>query len=423
MEAISFFVTLAVIIMIGLGIIKRILIIGRPNEVLVFSGGSNTNSAGKTVGYKTIIGGSRALCIPIIHRVERMPLITLPIDIRVTNAYSKGGIPLDVHAVANIKVSADEKIIGNAIERFLGQDTKEIQRVGKETLEGHLRGVLATLTPEEVNEDRLKFSQALMDEADTDFDKLGLHLDTLKIQNVTDSTNYLESIGRRRIAEVIRDAEIAESTAKAESKEMESRYKQEAKVAMETAQTTIVEAENDLRALQAKLDADVESAKEEALAAAREAKAEAEAKLQEIRRELEQIRLVADQVLPAEAEKTAKENAARGEAAFVEESGKAKAEVLQMMTDAWLSAGADAKDIFLIQQLEEVLETVVQRVKGSSVSEVVLLDSGDGSALPTYISSYPAAIRQVLEELKASTGVDVTGILSGNKSLPSNKEQ
>ena len=58
--------------------------------------------------------------------------------------------------------------------------------------------------------------------------------------------------------------------------------------------------------------------------------------------------------------------------------------------------GSDAKDIFLIQQLEEVLETVVARVKGSSVSEVVLLDSGDGSALPTYISSYPAAIRQVL---------------------------
>ena len=93
-----------------------------------------------------------------------------------------------------------------------------------------------------------------------------------------------------------------------------------------------------------------------------------------------------------------------------------------MMTKAWLSAGKDAKDIFLIQQLEEVLETVVSRVKGSSVSEVVLLDGGDGSALPTYISSYPAAVRQVLEELKASTGIDVTGILSGTQSLPTLNE-
>ena len=388
----------------------------------MFSGGQGTTAAGKTVGYKTLIGGSRAVCIPIIQRVERMPLITLPIDIRVTNAYSNGGIPLDVHAVANIKVSSNPEIIGNAIERFLGQDPKEIQRVGKETLEGHLRGVLATLTPEEVNEDRLKFATALMEEADSDFDKLGLHLDTLKIQNVTDSTNYLESIGRRRIAEVIRDAEIAESTAKAESKEAESQYKQEAKVAMETAQTRIVEAENKLRELQANLDAEVESAKEEALAAARKAKAEAESELQAIRRQLEQIRLQADEVLPAEAERTAREMSARGKAAYLEESGRAKAKVLQMMTDAWLNAGDDAKDIFLIQQLEEILQTVVERVKGSKVKEVILLDGGDGSALPTYISSYPAAIRQVLEEIKASTGVDVTGILSGGARTPTQEQ-
>ena len=67
----------------------------------------------------------------------------------------------------------------------------------------------------------------------------------------------------------------------------------------------------------------------------------------------------------------------------------------------------------LIQQLEEVLQTVVNRVTGTQVQEVVLLDNGDGSALPTYIASYPAAIRQVLDELHASTGVDVTGILAG----------
>ena len=110
-------------------------------------------------------------------------------------------------AVANVKISSDPKLIGNAIERFMGRDPIEIQRVAKETLEGHLRGVLATLTPEEVNEDRLKFANALVAEAEEDFVKLGLHLDTLKIQNVADPVNYLESIGRKRIAEVIRDAE------------------------------------------------------------------------------------------------------------------------------------------------------------------------------------------------------------------------
>lgn len=414
MEAIVFFAFAAIVILILVRIIKAILIIGRPNEVLVFSGGSTKLENGRTIGYTTLIGGGRGYCIPILQRLERMPLVTLPIDIKVTNAYSKGGIPLDVHAVANIKVSNDPKIIGNAIERFLGQEIREIQRVGKETLEGHLRGVLATLTPEEVNEDRLKFASALMEEADVDFDKLGLQLDTLKIQNVTDSTNYLESIGRRRIAEVIRDAEIAESTALAESKTAEAQYKQEAQVASENAQMAIVQAENALRTLQAELNAQFESAQEEALAAAAAAKAEAEAELQKIRRELEQIRLVADEVLPAEAQRTSKELHARGAAAYIEEDGKAKAEVLRMLTDAWLKAGNDAKDIFLIQQLEEVLSTVVTRVTEASVKEVVLLDNGDGSALPTYIASYPAAVRKVLEELHASTGVNVTGILASS---------
>ena len=89
------------------------------------------------------------------------------------------------------------------------------------------------------------------------------------------------------------------------------------------------------------------------------------------------------------------------------------AEVLQMMTDTWHTAGKDAKDIFLIQQLEQVLQTVVLRVQNLQIDEINLLDGGDGEALPRHISSYPAMVRQVLEELHASTGVDVTGILAG----------
>ena len=83
------------------------------------------------------------------------------------------------------------------------------------------------------------------------------------------------------------------------------------------------------------------------------------------------------------------------------------------MTNAWLSAGQDAKDIFLIQQLEQVLKTVVDRVNDVSIDEVTLLDGGDGTALPRHVASFPAVVRQVLEELHSSTGVDVPGILAG----------
>ncbi len=397
-------------------VVSRFLHIGRPNEVLIFSGRQRQLADGQSIGYREVVGGGWRMRIPVLEKVERMELSTMPIDIRVTDAYSRGGIPLNVHAVANVKVTSDRRRMNNAIERFLGRDPAEIRRVGKETLEGHLRGVLATLTPEEVNEDRLKFANALVDEAEEDFEKLGLQLDTLKIQNVTDNVMYLDSIGRKRIAEVIRDAEVAESNAKAEAEEVEAEARQVGDVAVQTAETQIVQARNSLRQLRAELEATARSEEEQAEAAALRARAEAETELQEIRKQLEELRLIADVVLPAEAQREAQALRARGEAASIEESGKAMADVLGMMTETWLRAGPDARDIFLIQQLEEVLRTVTDRVGDLDLGEVTLIDGGDGQALPRHIASFPAMIRQVLEELHASTGVDVTGILSGTTS-------
>lgn len=342
-----------------------------------------------------------------------MKLTTIPIEIQTTNAYSAGGIPLNVHAVANIKVSSNPSRVKNAIERFMGRDPLEIQRVGKETLEGHLRGVLARLTPEEVNEDRLKFAQELTAEADEDFVKLGLDLDVLKIQNVSDDVEYLDSIGRSRIAEVIRDAEIAESDARSEALQAEAAATESGDVATQDSERTIVQKQNELRELKGRLEADVSAEEKKAERAAAEARASAEVELQELRRQVEELRLQADIVLPAEAQRQAAIFDAQGKAAYTEEEGRAQAAVLQMMTDAWLRAGDDAKDIFLIQQLETVLQTVVERVNSVEIDQVNLLDGGQGEALPRHVASFPAMVRQVLEELHGSTGVDVPGILSG----------
>ena len=122
----------------------------------------------------------------------------MPIDVAVQGAYTRVGIPLKVRAIAVVKISSNPQVVMNAIERFLGRGLGDIQQVAKETLEGNLRGVLATLTPEEVNEDRLKFAESLAQEVEQDLAKLGLHLDVLKIQHVTDDANYLDSIGRGR---------------------------------------------------------------------------------------------------------------------------------------------------------------------------------------------------------------------------------
>jgi len=394
-------------------VFKQFLHIGRPNEILVFSGRDRKLADGSSVGYREVLGGGWTWKRPILEKVDRMSLTSIPIEITTTGAYSKGGIALNVHAVANVKVSSDRRHVKNAIERFMGRDPNEIKRVAKETLEGHLRGVLAQLTPEEVNEDRLKFAEEMVNEAEIDFMKLGLHLDTFKIQNVSDDVNYLDSIGRSEIAQVVRDAEISESNNMAEAKIAEAAATERANVAVQQSEEVIVTKVNELRELKGKLDANVDAATKQAAKAAAQARARAEVELQDLRRQVEELRLQADVVLPAEAQRQVAVFNARGDAAAIEEEGRAMAKVLELMTETWHSAGADAKDIFLIQQLEQVLQTVVQRVQKLEIEEVTLLDGGDGEALPKHVASYPAMVRQVLQELHSSTGVDVTGILAG----------
>jgi flotillin len=411
LEVAGWAVAVAFGLLVLLFVMRRFLHICRPNEVLIFSGRKRRLADGSHVGYRVVFGG-RAWRMPVLERVDRMDMTTIPIEIAVTQAYSKGGIPLNVRAIANMKVSSDPGQIMNAIERFLGRGREELRRVAKETLEGTLRGVLATLTPEEINESRLKFADTLAADVVDDFKKLGLTLDVLKIQHVTDDVQYLESIGRARIANVIKEAEIAESNARNEANKKAAEAKARGEIARKDAERAVVQKKNDQRRVAAEWEAQAEGEMRKAKAAGQQARAEAEQQLQTIRRELEQLRLQADVVIPAEAEKRARELLAKGDAASIEENGKALALVLQMLAKAWAEAGPQARDIFLIQQIEKLMATIVQRLSAIKVDHVQIIDPGDGSALPNYLAGFPAAVTSVLQSLRDSTGVDVTSLLA-----------
>ncbi len=384
----------------------------RPNEVLIFSGRKYKAPDGGTVGFRVVTGG-RAFRTPVIERVDRMDMTIMPISVHTKNAYSKGGIPLNLTAIAHVKVDSSHAVMGNAIERFLGRDRGEIMKVARETLEGNLRNVIATLTPEEVNQDRLKFSKHLAEEVDEDLEKLGLQLDTLKIQTVTDDANYLDNIGREQIANIKKMAEIAESNAKREATMVQAECQGRAEVARANAQALIAQKQNELRRFVAEQEARAKSEEERAAAAAEAARARAEAKLQQVRTKVEEARLTADVSIPAEAQRRAEEVLAQGRAAAIAETGRVSAEVLKMVAGAWAKAGDDAKEIFLIQRVEELLGMVAHSVKNAHVGSVSLLDDGDGTALARYVSSYPAALKAVLDQIRDATGIDIPGILKG----------
>jgi flotillin len=400
----------AVLLGVILLAVKSVMFICRPNEVLIFSGRQHALPNGQTVGFRVQLGG-RGYRYPLIESVDRMDLTNMEVEIKIQNAYSQGGIPLNVEAIANCKISDDPTVIGNAIERFLGRPRDEIRSVAKQTLEGHLRGVISTLTPEQMNSDRIQFAQSLADEAEHDLRKLGLHLDTFNIHHVDDPVNYLSSLGRSQIAQVVRQAEIAESDAQREAAQQEAKAQAEAQVAQQRAEQIVTAKANEVRRAKAEFEAAAKSVEEKAKAAAETARAQAEQELQKVRAELEGKRLNADVVARAEAENVAKAILARGAAAPTAERGKALAQSLELLNQAWQEAGDRAGAIILIQQLDTVLRQVVERLEQVKVGSVTLVDSGDGSALPNYIASYPAAVGKVLKELRETVGIDVAGTL------------
>ncbi len=403
----------AVAVLVALALVRSLLYIARPNVALIFSGKKYKRPDGTVLPYRVLLQGERAFRIPIIQRVDVMDMRLLPVDIVVQNAYSAGNIPLHIHAVANVKIYSDERYIGNAIERFLGRGAAEVQLVAQQTLEGAVREVIATLTPEEVNEDRLAFAQKLAEAAFDDLRKLGLKVDTLKIQTVSDDTGYLDSLGRPRIAGALRDAENAENEAQQQITLAQAEAERRAEVAKAEAETAILQKRNELRQIQAELDGEALAVEREADAAAKTARAEAEKALQALRADLEKKRLEADVVIPAEAQREAMAIAAVGQAAPTVENGSAAVRVLDLMSDAWKAMGPQAKELYVIQHLEEIVGTVVDQLQDVEIDEVNVLDPGDGSGLASYAATYPKMVAQVMGALAESTGVDVPAILGG----------
>ena len=234
-----------------------------PNMVAVLSGRKRKLADGRLVGYRMVRGGA-ALRIPMLEKVDYLSLNVFTIPLEIKRAYTVQGVPVSVKAVANVKIRADETSLHAAAERFLGMRHDEIQRVIFQTLEGHLRSILGTLTVEEVNSDRQSFAQKLTSEAAVDLEKMGIGVDVLTIQEISDEEDYLNALGRRRTAEVKRDAVVGEAEATRETKMKSAEAMREGERAKFGAEASIAEAQRDFAMKQAQYQAEIEIEKAKA---------------------------------------------------------------------------------------------------------------------------------------------------------------
>jgi flotillin len=308
-----------------------------------------------------------------------------------------------VDGVANIKIAGEEPAIHNAIERLLGKSREEIEKIARETLEGNLRGVLASLTPEQVNEDKMAFVQNLLDEADDDLAQLGLILDNLQIQNISDDVGYLNSIGRKQRADLLRDARIAEAEAKAQSSLQASENLRRTSLRQIEAKIATTRADADRRLQNALSQRQAAISEAEAEIAAEVARTEAELAVQRERRNQVEQQLQADVIAPAAAACQQAQAQAKGEAASIIEDGRARAEGLRALAVTWQAAGDNAREIFLFQKLESLLSDLVDTVPQVNVDKITVIDASGGTNA-TKMAAF-------LEQLKQGTGIDVSQTL------------
>ena len=339
-----------VILVVVIGFLIALMLLSRnyikvsPNQAAVISGRSRRLADGTVVGYRLVRGGA-TLIVPFLEKVEYLSLNVLTVPLATTRAYTVQGVPVSVKAVANVKIKGDDDSMRAAAERFLGMRPDEFHKLVFQTLEGHLRAILGTLTVEEINNDRQSFAQKLTTEAAGDLEKMGIGLDALTIQEISDEEGYLDALGQRRTAEVQRDAEIGKAEALRDSKIKAALAMQEGEKVRLASEADIAASTRETEVKRAQFQSEIrrEQATAEQAGPLSEAKARQEVVAEEVRieriRTQEQIAVQEQEVLrrekeleatvvkKAEAERRAVVLLAQGqqEAAILEAEGRKQA--------------------------------------------------------------------------------------------------
>ena len=234
-----------------------------PNQVLVVSGIKHKAEDGTRVGFRIVKGGGTFVW-PIFEKVDILSLELLTIDVQTPEVYTSKGVPVKVDGVAQVKVKGDDISIRTASEQFLGKATDEVRNIATQTLEGHLRAILGTMTVEEIYQNRDAFASRVQEVAAGDTANMGLTIVSFTIRDIRDSQGYLDALGKPRIAQVKRDAQIAQAEADRDATIRSAQANQAGQEAKFQADSKVAEAQRDYQSNVAQYQAAVNQKKAEA---------------------------------------------------------------------------------------------------------------------------------------------------------------
>lgn len=384
-----------------------------PNTAAVIYGRKNKSSNKDvdgnvvTKGYRLITGGG-VFKIPFFEEVEFMNLSNRMLSIRVENAPNKDGVLTTIEGNANVKFASDKGLLEMAVERFLGKGDDEINKNIHENLSGHLRAVVGKMSIEQLINDKTTLNLAILEEANEDFMKMGIKIDFINIQDISDNDNYIKNLGKKRAAEIKRDAEIGtanadrdavKQTSIAEREGVEEANKNQVKILESNKERDVREAE--MKALTDKQNEIAEQAGPlsqatamkdvvEARAKTEAAKEAAQVKVEEQKALKVKQQLNAEKIVPA----TAAKEAQVIDAEAIRKSSVIKAEGLRDATA--IKAKGDADAVLLKAKAQAEGEASIVRENGlaeAAAIEAKLLAEAKGT----------------LEKAKAYEKLDETG--------------
>src|SRR5881396_78098 len=436
-----------VIVVLGVGaflliwmVLSRYTKVG-PNDVLIVSGRKHRfvdpDGTVRARGFRIVKGGG-TFVYPIVEKVDILSLELLTIDVQTPEVYTSKGVPVRVDGVAQIKIKGDDISISTAAEQFLSKGPEDIKSIAMQTLEGHLRAILGTMTVEDIYQNRDAFAAKVQEVAAGDMANMGLGIVSFTIKDIRDSQGYLEALGKPRIAQVKRDAQIAQAEADRDAMVRSSQATQAGQEAKFAADSKIAEAQRDYQMNVANYQASVNEKKAEAdlaydlqkfktgqLVKAEEVQVQIVEKQKQIELQQQEImrkqrELEANVQKPADAERykvetlanarkfqleteaagaasaakakgfaaadvakatgvaEAEANKARGlaEAAVIEAQGKATASAMQAKAESFKQYNEAAVIEMIVRVLPEVAGRISESL--SKMEKMVIINSGNG---------------------------------------------
>lgn len=414
----------------ALGLIIVMFILSRykrcpSNKVLAVFGKVKGNS------FVRCYHGGGAFIWPLIQDYAFLDLTPRTIHIPLKNALSLQNIRINVPSTFTVAIDTSPESMSNAAIRLLGLTSHEIELMAVEIITGQMRLTVASLTIEQINQDRESFLSAIKNHIDPELKKVGLALINVNITDITDESHYIESIGKKAASLAVNQAKIdvAEAERRGESGRADAEKEQRISVATYNAQA--VEGENEARARIAFFNADLAQKAAEATMRSEVSEQQAYAQIQHAKYQAEIKRLEAEQVVPREielrkvtldaqatAEKMKLEAQGQAEAilavktAEAEGIGKVLAAKAQGYTSLIKACGDDAQaaaTMLMVEKLEQVVTLQAEAIKNLKIDKITVWDSGSGhgdSSTANFVSNI-VKVLPPLHEVAAMAGIDL----------------